>query len=91
MSIHYQIDVSTSKLQLTVGTKIIKVLWYITNTEKDHISILLKHFNEDKHELYVFFRRYTPEIDIILQQIKLPNNIIHIPDERLIASLPIVF
>ena len=84
MSTHFKIDVSTINLKLKLGNK-------VSNTEKDHISILAKHPSDDKHELYVFFRRYTPEIDTILQQIKIPNKIIYIPQERLIASLPIAF
>ena len=91
MSTHFKIDVSTINLKLKLGNKVSNIIWYITNTEKNHISILAKHPNEDKHELYVFFRRYIPEIDTILQQIKIPNNIIYIPQERLIASLPIAF
>ena len=89
MLTHFEIDVSTINLKLKLGNKVSNILWYITNTEKDHISILAKHPNDDKHELYVFFRRYTPEIDTILQQIKIPNNVIYISQERLIASLPI--
>ena len=91
MSTHFKIDVSTINLKLKLGNKVSNIIWYITNTEKKHISILAKHPNEDKHELYVFFRQYTPETDTILQQIKIPNNIICIPEERLIASLPIAF
>ena len=91
MSTHFKIDVSTINLKLKLGNKVSNIIWYITNTEKDHISILAKHPNDDKRELYIFFRRYTPEIDTILQQIKIPNNIIYIPQERLIASLPIAF
>ena len=90
MSTHFKIDVSTINLKLKLGNKVSNIIWYITNTEKNHISILAKHPNEDKQELYVFFRRYTPEIDTILQQ-KKPNNIICIPEERLIASVPIAF
>ena len=91
MSTHFKIDVSTINLKLKLGNKVSNIIWYITNTKKNHISILEKQPNEDKDELYVFFRRYTPEIDTILQQIKIPNNIICIPEERLIASLPIAF
>ena len=91
MSTHFKIDVSTINLKLKLGNKVSNIIWYITNTEKDQISILAKHPNDNKHELYFFFRRYTPEIDTILQQIKIPNNIIYIPQERLIASLPIAF
>ena len=70
MSTHFKIDVSTINLKLKLGNKVSNIIWYITNTEKNHISILAKHPNEDKQELYVFFRRYTPEIDTILQQKK---------------------
>ena len=85
MSTHFKIDVSTKNLKLKLGNKVSDIIWYITNTEKDHTIILAKHPYDDKHELYVFFRRYTPEIDTILQQIKIPNNINYIPQERLIA------
>ena len=88
---HFKFDVSTINLIFKLGNKVSNNIWYITNTEKDHISILAKHPNDDKHELYVFYRRYTPEIDTSFQQIKIPNNIIHRPQERLIASLPIAF
>ena len=91
MSTHFKIDVSTINLKLKLGNKVSNIKWYITNNDKDHIGILAKHPNDNKHELYVLFRRYTPEIDTILQQIKIPNNIIYILQERLIASLPIVF
>ena len=91
MSTHFKIDVSTINLKLKLGNKVSNIIWYITNTEKNHISILAKHPNEHKHELYVFFCRYTPEIDTILQQSKIPNNTICIPEERLIASLLIAF
>ena len=86
MSTHFKIDVSTKNLKLKLGNKVSNIIWYSTNTEKDHISILAKH-----RKTLVFFRRYTPEIDTILQQIKIPNNIIYKPQERLIASLPIAF
>ena len=91
MSTHFKIDVSTINLKLKLGNKVSTIIWYITNTEKDHISILAEHPNDDKHELYVSFRQYTPEIDTIFQQIKIPNNIIYMPQERLIASLSIAF
>ena len=91
MSTHFKIDVSTKNLKLKLGSKVCNIIWYITNTEKNSISILAKHPKEDKHELYVFFRRYTPEINTFLQQIKIPNNITYIPQERLVASLPIAF
>ena len=76
MSTHFKIEVSTINLKLKLGNKVSNIIWYITNTGKNHISILAKHFNDNKHELYVLFRRYTPETDTILQQIKIPNNII---------------
>ena len=88
MSTNFKIDVNTLKLKFKLGSKVSNIIWYFTNTEKDHISILIKHPNDNKHELR---NRYTPEIDTIVQQIKIPNNIIYIPQERLIASLPIVF
>ena len=71
MSTHFKIDVSTINLKLKLGNKVSNIIWYITNTVEDHISILAKHANGDKHEIYVFFRRYTPEIDTILQQTKI--------------------
>ena len=55
MSTHFKIDVSTTNLKLKLGNKVSNIIWYITNTEKDHISLLAKHPNDDKHELYVFF------------------------------------
>ena len=92
MSTHFKIDVSTINLKLKLGNKVSNIIWYITNTEKNHISILAKqHPNDDRHELYVFFWRYAPEIDTILQQIKIPNNIIYIPQERLIISSRLLF
>ena len=91
MSTHFKMDISTINFKLKLGNKVSNIIWYITNTEKDHNSILAKHPNDNKRELYVFFRRYTPEIDTILQQIKIPNKIIYIPQERLNASLPIAF
>ena len=50
MSTHFEIDVSTVNLKLKLGS-----ISYITNTEKDHISILAKHPNDDEHELYFLF------------------------------------
>ena len=55
MSTHFKIDVSTINLKLKLGNKVSNIIWYITNTEKDHISKLAKHPNDNKHELYVFF------------------------------------
>ena len=55
MTTHFKIDVSTINLKLKLGKKVSKIIWYITNTEKDHISILAKNPNDNKHELYVFF------------------------------------
>ena len=55
MSTHFKIDVSTKNLKLKLGNKVSNIIRYITNTEKDHINILAKHPNNDKHELYVFF------------------------------------
>ena len=55
MSTHFKNDVSTINLKLKLGNKVSNIIWYITKTEKDHISILAKHPSDDKHELYVFF------------------------------------
>ena len=55
MSTHFKIDVSTINLKLKLGNKVSNIIWYITNTVRDHISILAKHPNNDKHELYNFF------------------------------------
>ena len=55
MSTNFKIDVSTLKLKFKLGSKVSNIIWYFTNTEKDHISILIKHPNDNKHELYVFF------------------------------------
>ena len=55
MSTYFKIDVSTKNLKLKLGKKVPNIIWYITNTEKDHISILAKHPYDNKHELYVFF------------------------------------
>ena len=55
MSTHFEIDVSTINLKLKLGNKVSNVICYITNTEKDHISILAKHPDDNKHEIYVFF------------------------------------
>ena len=55
MSTHFKIEVCTKNLKVKLGSKVSNILWYITNTEEDHISILAKHPNDDKHELYVFF------------------------------------
>ena len=55
MSTNFKIDVSRINLKLKLGNRVSKIIWYITNTEKDHISILAVHPNDDKHELYVFF------------------------------------
>ena len=70
MSTHFNIDVSTIILKLKLGSKVSNIIWHITNTEKDQISSLTKHPNDNKHELYVLFRRYIPEKDTIFQQIK---------------------
>ena len=55
MSTHFKIEVSTINLKLKLGSKVSNIIWYITYTEKDHTSIVAKHLNDDKHELYVFF------------------------------------
>ena len=55
MSTHFKIDVSTTNFKLKLGNKVSNIIWHITNTEKDQISILAKHPNDNKHELYVFF------------------------------------
>ena len=55
MSTHFKIDVSTINLKLKLGNKVSNIIWYVTNTKKDHIRKLAKHLNDDKHELYVFF------------------------------------
>ena len=70
MSTQNKIEVSILKLQLKVGSKITRILWYISNTGRAQISNLSKRFNEDEHELYFNFRRNTPEIGIIIQEKK---------------------
>ena len=55
MSTHFKIDVSTINLKLKLGNKVSNIIWYITNTEEDHISILANTLKTKKHELYVFF------------------------------------
>ena len=49
MSTNFKIDVSTLKLKLNLGRKVPNIIWFITKTEKDHISILIKHPNDNKH------------------------------------------
>ena len=62
MSTHFKIDVSTINLKLKLGNKVSNIIWYITNTEKDHIVILAKHPNDDKHD-------YKSCFDAILQKL----------------------
>ena len=91
MSTYFKIDVRTINLELKLGNKVSNIIWYITNSENDLIRFLPKHPNDNKHKFFVFLRRNTPEIDTILQRMKIPNNIIYIPQEQSIASLPIAF
>ena len=55
MSTHFKFDDSTLNLKLKLGNKVSNIIWYITNTEKDRISILAKNPNDNKHEIHVFF------------------------------------
>ena len=45
----------STHLKFKLGSKVSNIIWYITNTEIDHISILTKHPNDNKHELYILF------------------------------------
>ena len=37
MSTHFKIDVSTINLKLKLENKVSHIIWYFTNTEKDHL------------------------------------------------------
>ena len=68
MSTHSRNGIRTLKLLFKLGSKVSNIIWHITETGNDQITIISKHPKDEKDEIYVLFRRNTPEINKILQQ-----------------------
>ena len=66
MTAFYQVDTTAFKIKLKFKKKSTKIIWYITNIQKDQITFLSKHPHKNIHELTILSRSKTPEITSIL-------------------------
>ena len=69
MTNFYQVNTTAFDLKLKSKNKSTKTIRYITNTQKDQITILSKHPHKNNHEITILSRINTPEITSILKSL----------------------
>ena len=62
----YKVNTAAFNLKLKLKNKTTKIIWYITNIQKDQITILSKHSHKNIHELTILSRSNNPQINSIL-------------------------
>ena len=82
MTNFYQVNTTAFDLKLKLKNKSTKIFWYITNIQKDQISILSKHPHKNIHELTILSTINTPEITSILKKLKQPNSTIDLSNKN---------
>ena len=88
MTNFYRINTTAFKLKLKLKNKSTKIIWYITNIQKDQITILSKHPHKNIHELTILSRSNNPEIKSILKKLTQPHSTIDLSNENLFSLNP---
>ena len=83
MTNFYQVNTTAFKSKLKLKNKSTKIIWYITNIQKDQITILSKHPHKNIHELTILSRSNNPEITSILKKPKQPHSTIDLSNKNL--------
>ena len=85
----YQVNTTAFNLKLKLKNKSTKIIWYITNIQKDHnyvtITILSKNPYKNIHELTILSRSNNPEITTILNKLKQPHSTIDLSNKNLFS------
>ena len=83
-----QVNTTAFNLKLKLKNRSTKVIWYITNIQKDQITILSKHLHKNIHELTILSRSNTPEIASILKKLNRPHITIDLSNKNLYSLNP---
>ena len=76
MTSFYQVNTTEIISKLKLKMKPAKIMWYITNIQKDQVNILSTHPTKNNHELAIISCSNTPEIFYILKQLNQPYSTI---------------
>ena len=88
MTSFYQIKTTAFILKLKLKKKSTKIIWYITNIQKDQITILSKHPHKNIHELTILSRSNNPEITSILKKLTRPHSNFDLSNKNLYSLNP---
>ena len=82
MTKFYQVNTTAFNLKLKLKSKSTKIIWYITNIQKDQITILSKNTHKNIHELTILSSSNTPELTSILKKLKQPHSTIDLSNKN---------
>ena len=88
MTNFYKVKTTAFNLKLKLKKKSTKIIWYITNIQKDQITILSKHPHKNIHELTILSRSNNPEINSILKKLKQSHSTIDLSNTNLFSLNP---
>ena len=88
MTNFYKVNTTAFFLILKLKNESTKIIWYITNIQKDQITILSKHPHKNIHELTILSRSNNPEINSILKKLKQPHSTIDLSNKNLFSLNP---
>ena len=88
MTNFYKVKTTAFNLKLKLKKKSTKIIWYITNIQKDQITILSKHPHKNIHELTILSRSNNPEINSILKKLKQSHSTIDLSNKNLFSLNP---
>ena len=91
MTNFYQVNTTAFNLKLKLKSKTTKIVWYITNIQKDQITILSKHPHKNIHKLTILSSSNTPDITSILKKFKQPHSTIDLSNKNLYSLNPANF
>ena len=91
MTNFYPVNTTAFNLKLELKNKSTKIIWYITNIQKDQITILSKHPHKNIQELTILSSSNTPEITSILKKFKQPFSTIDLSNKNLSSLNPADF
>ena len=88
MTNFYKVKTTAFNLKLKLKKKSTKIIWYITNIQKDQITILSKHPHKNIHELTILSRSNNPEINSILKKLKQSHSTLDLSNKNLFSLNP---
>ena len=91
MTNFYQVKTTAFNLKLKLKNISTKIIWYITNIQKDQITILSKHPHKNIHELTILYSSNTPEITSILKKLNQPHSTIDLSNKNSYSLNPANF